>query len=608
VTGGGDNLILGHQNVTTGSGNVTLNANTVYLMPVTPTGAVQLNDVTFTTIQNSLTLQYAAVLYADNNNAPGELMSVGEVMTGVTFGVDSQSPFTNPLGLLADTKYWIGIITSEALALPITESADAGAVQFSQPFTNGPPVTAPSGTATKNLQMWGDFITASVIEARSYVYTWVTEYDEEGPPSPATLVNGWSNGTWTIGLFTPPANEMGVTRNIKKLNIYRTVSGTTGNTVFYFVATVDVGVLTYTDIIDDVEVVQNIQLPSTTWFPPPEGLQAIYSMPNGMLVGFKGNEIWFCEPYRPHAWPPGYVLTTEFPIVGLGISGQSCVACTSGKPYIASGVSPGTTTLTKIELPEPCLDHACILGTGSGVFYMSPNGLIEIDPSTLSGINTTEMWITREKWRVLAPQTTPRAILLASSYFCFNQDFGFTIELNNDNQSFSIWPQPGGHRIGFSQMTKPNDFPVENVMVDPWTGVGLLLQNNGVYYYDFGDQAPTIQTYTYRSKIFQQTNKKNFAAMKVYFTVPPGTAPLNATVKEDDTDDPSWNTLDADRYGYIKVYADGVLRTVREIRNSGGLLRILDGFKAEEWEIEVISRVTISNIQIAPTVKELASV
>ena len=50
------------------------------------------------------------------------------------------------------------------------------------------------------------------------------------------------------------------------------------------------------------------------------------------------------------------------------------------------------------------------------------------------------------------------------------------------------------------------------------------------------------------------------------------------------------------------------LITCREIRKSGELLRIPDGFKAESWQIEILGRVDVSNLQMATSAKELANV
>ena len=186
--------------------------------------------------------------------------------------------------------------------------------------------------------------------------------------------------------------------------------------------------------------------------------------------------------------------------------------------------------------------------------------------------------------------------------------------MDTDNTSFTIWPQPGGHRVGFTQLIAPNGFNVDNLMVDPWSGTPLLIQNEGVYYIDFTDPLPLMQTYIYRSKIYQSNNKKNYSAMRVFFTIPTNTPPQNPQPNEAPTEDPSWQALGIGQYGIIQVYASadigGAMKlvTTREIRKSGGLLRILGGFKAEEWQFRVIGRVPVSNIQIATSIQELGNV
>jgi hypothetical protein len=610
VTGGGDNATLGPATADTLGGTVTIPANRMYALPITPDGAVSLLDVQFLPAVTDTAVNYFAMIFEDNAGVPGTLLNTSVVLTGVTAGTAAVLSFINPSGLLANTPYWIAFVADKDTTITASGPGNFAAYEGNMTFTNGPPATAPAvGSTTDIANLWADLQTSSVQEGRAYVYTWVSEYGEEGPPSPYTLVNGWGNGTWKLGLFQPPPDDQGVQRNIKKINIYRTIPDTSGSTVYYLVTTVPVGTASYTDTAANDVVALNVTMPSTNWFPPPEGLQDIKSMPNGMLVGFKGNEVWFCEPYRPHAWPPGYVLTTEFPIVGIGVTGQTCVAATSGFPYAATGVSPGVATLTKILIPEPCISRGSVLGTDNGVYYMSPNGLILVDNNQQAS-NTTEQWITRERWVALTPRVNPRAIHFASCYFAMEQggQTGFTIELKSDVQSFTIWPQPGGHRVGFNQLNGPNGYVVDNIMVDPWTGIAMLIQNGGVYYYDFGDATPAMVPYKWRSKKYQQLTKKSFEAFRVFFTVPPNTPTLSATRNTAATSDASWNTLGANQYLIVRIYGDGNLVTVREVRTSGEILRILSGFKADIWQFEFEGRVVISNLQIGTTVKELASV
>jgi hypothetical protein len=265
--------------------------------------------------------------------------------------------------------------------------------------------------------------------------------------------------------------------------------------------------------------------------------------------------------------------------------------------------------MIKINLPEPCLRRASIVSTATTVLYVSQNGLIQVDQSGAAN-NVTEGWVTRERWQALIPSKYVRAVKHATSYFAFGSVSGsdnsvarqgFTVELSTQDQTgFTVWPVPGGHRIGFGTLSSPNGFDVDNLLLDPWTGVALLVQNGGVYYWDFTDTAPTIVPYKWRSKTYQQLSAKSFSAMKAWFTVPPGTAP-----QVDRNIDEPQPMLGPQQYGVIRIFADDQLYTTRELRRSGELLRIYSGKKAEAWVIEVEARVAISNIQFATSAKEL---
>lgn len=619
VTGGGETTKLGFE-ISASTVDDAPGANTIFLIKITPVGAMHVNNVSFMPgsqvgepLDNALA-EYNAVVYSDVAGVPTALMGSGDVLRGVGQGTIAVATFLTPVELLANTSYWVGIMSPRNIKIRKADDTGTAGIVSLNTWGNGAPAVLGAYTSGQpDWQMWAELESTSIIEARAYVYTWLTEYSEEGPPSLPTLVNGWSNGTWTIGLFSPPTDEMGVTRNITKKRLYRTISAEGGQTTYFLVAELPVLDDTYVDIVLDDIVALNSQMETDVWFPPPEGLVGIVSLPNGIFAGFKGNEIWFSQPYIPHAWPPNYVLTTEWPIVGLGVVNNSIVACTGGQPYLASGVNPQSMVLTKIGIPDPCISRGSIVSTDQGVLYSSPNGLILVTQYGQAS-NVTELWITREKWRVLTPPKYTKAVKLASSYFAYGLETagdatyakqGFTLELSaGDANSFTIWPQPGNHRLGITTLTAPGNLNVFNLQVDPWTGIGLIIQNAKVYYYDFSDTAPTIMPYKWRSKSYQQKTKHNFSAMKVYFTAEAG-APTQSAVRDTSVTMP---TLGANQYGIIRVYADGVLVTTREIRSSGEMLRITSGFKAEKWEWEIEARVLISNVQVATSVKELAGV
>ena len=633
VEGGGDAMQFGYPSQRTeDTGTVDYRfANGMFFIPFTPTGSMLIQSISFVPSSTGSAAQFHAVVYSDFGGRPNELIATGSKVTGIVGGAPANSVFNNGVSVISNVTYWLGIAHLDAMYVQVADSRLSIGAYATNTYSNGPPEIVMAAGGGPAWQLYAFAVGASVFEARGYVYTWVTEYGEEGPPSPPVVVNGWSNATWTVELFKPTPENLGADwvddypdesgsfikpaiRNITKTRIYRTISNQAGQGTYFFVAEIPVSQGIYVDAAGDDVIALNSQLVSLYWFGPPEDLQQILAFPNGIAVGFRKNEVWFAESYRPHAWPPGYVLTTEFPIVGLGVCGQSIVVVTQGTPYLINGVNPASMSSTKINLPEPGLHRGSIVPTDTSVFYVSQNGLIQINQSG-KGDNITEGWITRERWAELAPIYNVRAVKLASMYYAFGNrspgpvidepllSEGYTIELGvEDKTSFTIWPQAGSHRLGFNALSSPNGFhPIENLTLDPYTGTALLIQDHGIWYHDFTDPDPVIVPYIWKSKTYHQVAKKNFSVIRPFFTVPSTTPPQIAR----DTSDPQ-PVLGYNQYAVLRCYADGKLYTTREIRKSGELLRIYATSKYEQWSFEIEGRVVFSNVQIATSVKELA--
>ena len=192
VTGGGASAQLG---VTFSDGAIdNVGANTVYLIPITPIGQMQITDVTFMPASTDPNVLFSSVVYMDADigntpTSPGGLVEngAGEINQGIIGGTLAGSSFLNPPTLLANQTYWIGISmnTSELIQ---EGDGSLGSVSFANTFTNGPPLNAPAVTyGAHNLYMYADLATSAPLEARSYVYTWISAYGEESAPSPYTL-------------------------------------------------------------------------------------------------------------------------------------------------------------------------------------------------------------------------------------------------------------------------------------------------------------------------------------------------------------------------------------------------------------------------------------
>lgn len=257
-------------------------------------------------------------------------------------------------------------------------------------------VPAPTGAPT--LSAAGG---SSPTETRAYAYTYVSTFGsvkEESAPSPAaTVVCNTSGATVTVsGFAAAPTTGYNITHK----RIYRSVTG--ASTVNYqLVAEIPVGTTSYADTVAVAALGQT--LPSLYWTPPPDGLKGLVALPNGILAGFQNNEIWFCEPYYPHAWPDSYVLTTEYPIVGLGVYDTTLVVGTTRNPYLITGSHPSAMTQSKLPMVQPCISKRSFASDQFGVVYASPNGLVAVGPG-IQDVFTQALY-TRDEWQTLNPQT-----------------------------------------------------------------------------------------------------------------------------------------------------------------------------------------------------------
>ena len=193
------------------------------------------------------------------------------------------------------------------------------------PATPGvtPPTTACGATESEIDVACRAREAASPRTTRSYVYTWINDYGEESQPSPpgegtGMVQNDGGNRTWQItNIQNTPAVAGGAA--YKEIRLYRTVTALSGVTQYYKVVDLPPGppgfTTSYLDLFTDLQITGNVALESTYYAGPPAGLQGLAAMPNGILVGWVGNTLYFSENYRPHAWPVEYQIAVEHPVL-----------------------------------------------------------------------------------------------------------------------------------------------------------------------------------------------------------------------------------------------------------------------------------------------------
>ncbi len=377
-------------------------------------------------------------------------------------------------------------LASRPLGIPAPDSADAPK----------PLIVTPGGGVTVNAR------------SVTYVYTYVSDLGEEGPPNAASEVTTTHNGE-TVGLsgFTaPPAGYGYVTR----FRIYRAATGSSGNTKFQFVAEVPSDTTTWNDQVLDKNLGE--VLPSAGWKQPPENLRGLVSMPGGIFAGFFGKTVCLCEPYYPHAWPLGYRYTVDYPIVGLGVYGTTLAVLTQAHPYLMAVSHPSVVQIQKHPNPQGCVSKQGIVSSELGVIFPTSDGLFLLSDRE-SGLMTRDL-VTKNDWAKFNPSTL-HAVVHDGRYWGF-----YRTEVTAAGEilggGFVIDPQEPAVR--FTSV----DFYAHCARVIPETDdLYFVFRVEGVNSIDKWDSGTAPRPYVWQSKHFDMS-PRNFAAarLEANFQVP----------------------------------------------------------------------------------------
>ena len=279
---------------------------------------------------------------------------------------------------------------------------------------------------------------AEADEVHAWIYTWVSDLGEEGPPSePSDLLTRSYTEAGAIQSVTINT-ETGVTGpyGISTKRIYRTLTGISGATSYQLVAEIPAVQANFTD--DVLGSALGGDIISTLWDPPPDDLEGLIALPNGVCAGFSGRDIYFSEPYQPHAWPRDYIQALDSDVVGLGAYGTTLVAGTKGVPYAAVGTDPATLRMVRSELNQACVaKRSFARAARQGVVYAAPEGLVLVGPGGAQIVSLPAYDF--EGWQILGPEDLQAFYLdgnyvgfLADSAIAFDQESRSVISYADD--------------------------------------------------------------------------------------------------------------------------------------------------------------------------------
>lgn len=451
--------------------------------PNTPAVAIKTPvsiDATLTTVTGSPSI---TVTTSSNHGA-----SVGEYVKLAGFSAQNAVPADN-----LNQEHKILTVPS-ATTLTIKVSVDATGASTSSSVTDG-------ATFNATTDALPDFST-------SYVYTFVSSYGEEGPPSAAsTVITTDDNAVITVSnLSTAGAksnNNFGSSAGTKR--IYRSNTGS-NTTAFQFVAEVAMATTSYDDTSDNDELAEVI--PSYYWVAPPDDDTNVYpdgpmkgltALPNGIMAGFTGKRICFSEPFLPHAWPTSYRTAIEDNIVGMKAVGNGLIVTTEGSPYLVAGSDPASMSAIKIESTQACLSKTSMVDMGQYVIYAGAEGLVAAAGTDVQII--TEGLISPDQWQSTYYPSTINATLWKGRYLGFyNTGSGFG--------GFIFDPRGGKNAL--TELTA--SALIRGTFTDPDDGNAYLIIANQIKKFQGGT---TDQTYTWKSKDFVPPKPTSMGFVKV---------------------------------------------------------------------------------------------
>lgn len=390
-------------------------------------------------------------------------------------------------------------------------------------------------------------------ETRVYTYTLVNKesgFEFESAPctTASQSLDVLPSQKVTVTNFAPvPAGYI-----VTHRRLYRATAGT-----FLFVAEIGATDTSYVDAVSAESLGE--ELATLTWTEPPAELRGLINLPGGVMAGFKGRDVYFCDPYHPHAWPIQYMQSLDYPVVGLGRMDTTLAVLTTGVPYFIQGSYPGSMTVVKADVEQACASKRSIVSSNNSVIYASPDGLIMLSSSGSKII--TDQYFTRAQWQ---------AYFKPESIHAYQQDLKYIAFYDNGTtQGSFVYDMVSGALITTSLYATAgyNDLQIDKLFVasadgtvKPWYAGSAL-------------------AYTWRSK---------------KFTFP---KPLSMACAQ----------LDAEAYPMtVKFYLDGALAFTQTVADRSPFR--LAAITGRDWEVQIEGSFEVFGFAMAQSMTELSGV
>lgn len=264
---------------------------------------------------------------------------------------------------------------------------------------------------------------------RTYVYTTVDKYGNEGQPSPPSrLIEVDTDQAVTVGLPTSFAGWC-----VEKIRIYRSEQeltyGDDQRTIdgdYFEVGEVTLGTAQY---IDNGNSDVYDALTTQEYDPPPADLHSIQYSRFGQVSGITGDAVAFSFRHDHHAFPFKYRLHFHHkPLAWLAGDAVGYVM-TDGAPAVVRYDTNDEVCHKTEEVQDshPIASKRSAVLYNEHAIYASKDGLVMLAPNGAVRLLTADYY-TREQWQELEP-TTMHGAVHDGHYFAFFKNHAFRLRI-----------------------------------------------------------------------------------------------------------------------------------------------------------------------------------
>lgn len=271
--------------------------------------------------------------------------------------------------------------------------------------------------------------------------TWVDGMGFESPVSEPSLVYSVDKDDYIAGdleymdgdtISISPIEDL--PEEAKSVRIYKVVTGSEEGRI-QFVKELDRNFVINTPFFIKVKDEDAGEVLNPIETMPPD-LQCVNAVPGNFYCGFslsKPKTVMFSEVGLLYSWPLAYQYDVKDNVVALAVAGNSVFVMTDGAPYVLSGTTPESITVTKVGEAAACLSSRGVCVYNNVVYFVSNAGLMAIAVGgELICKNITETIFTREQWQAFRPETCRMSVYDGVLRLFFDPIDGLKTGLNID--------------------------------------------------------------------------------------------------------------------------------------------------------------------------------